>query len=92
MPGQSPASRTIEDRIRAGAELTERGIVVRMSPQAIDVTCRLIAAELEKLKNEPVPTDELQKHIVGSRRKHGFASVGSLSEGGGSPVGVECGG
>lgn len=40
----------VEDRIRAGAELTERGIVVRMSPQAIDVTCRAIAAELEKLK------------------------------------------
>jgi flagellar biosynthesis protein FlhA len=39
----------LEDRIRAGFEHNEHGLFVRMSPQAIEVTCRLIAAEVEKL-------------------------------------------
>ena len=39
----------LEDRIRAGIEHSDRGLFVRMSPQAIEVTCRLIAAEVEKL-------------------------------------------
>jgi len=39
----------LEDRIRAGFEHTERGLFVRMSPQAIETTCRLIAAEVAKL-------------------------------------------
>lgn len=39
----------LEDRIRAGFEHTERGLFVRMSPQAVEATCRLIAAEIEKL-------------------------------------------
>mgnify|MGYP005839884311 CR=1 FL=1 len=39
----------LEDRIRAGFEHTERGLFVRMSPQAIETTCRLIAGEVEKL-------------------------------------------
>jgi flagellar biosynthesis protein FlhA len=39
----------LEDRIRAGFEHTERGLLVRMSPQAIEATCRLIAAGVEKL-------------------------------------------
>jgi flagellar biosynthesis protein FlhA len=45
----------LEDRIRAGFEHTERGMFVRMSPPAIEATCRLIAKELEKLtlKNRP---------------------------------------
>jgi flagellar biosynthesis protein FlhA len=38
----------LEDRIRAGFEHTERGLLVRMSPQAIEATCRLIAAEIER--------------------------------------------
>lgn len=38
----------VEDRISAGIEHSERGLFVRMSPQAIDHTCRLIAAELDK--------------------------------------------
>ncbi len=42
----------LEDRIRAGFEHTERGIFVRMSPQAVEATCRLIAAEAEKLSRE----------------------------------------
>ena len=37
----------LEDRIAAGIEHTERGLFVRMSPQAIDATCRLIGKELE---------------------------------------------
>ena len=39
----------LEDRIRAGLEHNERGLFVRLSPQAIETTCRLIGAELEKL-------------------------------------------
>ncbi len=39
----------LEDRIRAGIEHTERGMFIRMSPQAVEATCRLINAELEKL-------------------------------------------
>jgi flagellar biosynthesis protein FlhA len=39
----------LEDRIRAGFEHNERGIFIRMSPDAITATCRRIAAEVEKL-------------------------------------------
>jgi len=39
----------LEDRIRAGFEHTERGMYIRMSPQAVETTCRLIGAEVEKL-------------------------------------------
>jgi flagellar biosynthesis protein FlhA len=39
----------LEDRIRAGFEHSERGLFIRMSPQAVETTCRLIAAEVEKL-------------------------------------------
>lgn len=45
----------LEDRIRAGFDHTERGLFVRMSPPAIEQTCKLIAKELEKLtlQNRP---------------------------------------
>ncbi len=39
----------LEDRIRAGLEHTERGLFVRMSPPAVDATCRVLAKEVEKL-------------------------------------------
>ena len=39
----------MEDRIRAGFEHNERGLFIRMSPQAVDATCQSIAAELAKL-------------------------------------------
>jgi len=39
----------LEDRINAGIEHTERGLFIRMSPQAIEATCALIAPEIEKL-------------------------------------------
>jgi flagellar biosynthesis protein FlhA len=39
----------IEDRIRAGIDHSERGLFIRMSPPAVDATCRQIAAEIEKL-------------------------------------------
>lgn len=39
----------LEDRIRAGFEHNERGLFIRMSPQAVETTCRLIAAEVERL-------------------------------------------
>ena len=34
----------LEDRIRAGFEHTERGLFFRMSPQAVEATCRTISA------------------------------------------------
>lgn len=45
----------LEDRIRAGFEHTERGLFVRMSPPAIETTCRLIAKDVERLtlQNRP---------------------------------------
>jgi flagellar biosynthesis protein FlhA len=39
----------MEDRIRAGFEHTERGLFVRMSPQAIEATCSSISKQLPKL-------------------------------------------
>jgi flagellar biosynthesis protein FlhA len=39
----------LEDRIRAGIEHSERGLFVRMSPQAVEATCKVIGAEIEKL-------------------------------------------
>jgi len=39
----------LEDRIRAGFEHTERGLFIRMSPQAIETTCESIRAHLDKL-------------------------------------------
>jgi flagellar biosynthesis protein FlhA len=39
----------LEDRIREGFEHTERGLFLRMSPQAIESTCRAISKCLEKL-------------------------------------------
>jgi flagellar biosynthesis protein FlhA len=39
----------LEDRIRAGFEHNEHGLFIRMSPQAVEATCRQIAAGVEKL-------------------------------------------
>jgi flagellar biosynthesis protein FlhA len=39
----------LEDRIAAGLEHNERGLFVRMSPQAVEATCELIAAAVTKL-------------------------------------------
>ncbi len=39
----------IEDRIRAGFDHNERGLFVRMSPQAIEMLCRQIAEQVERL-------------------------------------------
>jgi flagellar biosynthesis protein FlhA len=39
----------MEDRIRAGFEHNERGLFIRMSPQAIEATCHSIGKELPKL-------------------------------------------
>ncbi len=41
----------LEDRIRAGFEHNERGMFIRMSPQAVDAACQAIAAQLPKLTN-----------------------------------------
>ncbi len=39
----------LEDRIRAGIDVSERGLYIRMSPQAIRATCEQIGREVEKL-------------------------------------------
>ena len=39
----------LEDRIRAGVDHSERGLLLRMSPQAVETTCRRIAGCLERL-------------------------------------------
>ena len=39
----------LEERIRAGFEHNEHGLFLRMAPQAVEMTCRLIAAGVEKL-------------------------------------------
>jgi flagellar biosynthesis protein FlhA len=39
----------LEDRIRAGIEHTERGMFVRLAPQAVEATCRAIGKMAEKL-------------------------------------------
>lgn len=39
----------LEDRIRAGFEHTERGLFIRMSPQAVEATCRAIGKCLERV-------------------------------------------
>jgi flagellar biosynthesis protein FlhA len=41
----------LEDRIRAGFEHSERGLFIRMSPQAVESTCQAIANQLAKLTN-----------------------------------------
>jgi flagellar biosynthesis protein FlhA len=42
----------LEDRVRAGSEHTERGLFIRMSPQAVEVTCSRIKQEIDKLVAE----------------------------------------
>ena len=39
----------LEDRISAGIDHNDRGLFIRMSSEAIDATCQVIAAELPKL-------------------------------------------
>ncbi len=45
----------LEDRIRAGFDHNEKGMLIRMSPQAVEMTCRLIAASVERptMANHP---------------------------------------
>lgn len=45
----------LEDRITAGIEHTERGLFIRMSPQAVEKTCEAIAKETEKLLRSGKP-------------------------------------
>lgn len=42
----------VEDRVRAGSEHTERGLFIRMSPQAVEATCSRIKQEMEKLVSQ----------------------------------------
>ncbi len=45
----------LEDRIAAGVEQSERGLFIRMSPPAIETTCRLIGDEVAKLAKQNHP-------------------------------------
>lgn len=45
----------LEDRIAAGVEQTERGLSIRMSPPAVETTCRLIGDEVAKLSRQSHP-------------------------------------
>jgi flagellar biosynthesis protein FlhA len=45
----------MEDRIAAGIEHSERGLFIRMSPQAVDRTCELIGEEVVKLTKASHP-------------------------------------
>ncbi len=40
---------TLEDRIRAGFDHNEHGLFIRMSPPAVEATCNVIAAAVQKL-------------------------------------------
>jgi len=40
---------TLEDRIRAGFDHNEHGLFIRMSPPAVEATCNVIAAGIQKL-------------------------------------------
>jgi len=46
----------LEERIRGGLDRSERGLVVRLSPQTIDAACRLIERELEAIQRDPALT------------------------------------
>jgi len=39
----------LEDRIRAGTEHNDRGMYIRLSPQVVETTCKLIRDEITKL-------------------------------------------
>jgi flagellar biosynthesis protein FlhA len=39
----------LEDRIRAGYEHSERGMFIRLSPAAVEATCRAITTQIDKL-------------------------------------------
>lgn len=40
----------MEDRIAAGVEHNDRGMFIRMSPSAIEITCRQISQQIKKLE------------------------------------------
>jgi flagellar biosynthesis protein FlhA len=42
----------LEDRVRAGSEHNDRGLFIRMSPQAVETTCNRIRQQVEKLVTE----------------------------------------
>lgn len=45
----------LEDRIGSGIEHNDRGLFIRMSPQAVQKTCDIIAAEMTKLTRTSLP-------------------------------------
>ena len=65
----------LEDRIKAGIEHSERGLFVRMSPQAVEVTCKLLGDAVEKLARENHPPVVLVSPQIraGLKQTDGFA-------------------
>jgi flagellar biosynthesis protein FlhA len=45
----------LEERIRAGIEFGQRGVVVKMSPQTVEAICSSLSAAAEKLKSQSYP-------------------------------------
>ena len=45
----------LEDRIAAGIEHNEKGLFIRMSPQAVETTCSLVAREITRLTQDNHP-------------------------------------
>jgi len=60
----------LEDRIAAGIEHNERGLFVRMSPQAVEATCRLIAQGVARLTQEHHPAVLLVSPQIRPGLKH----------------------
>lgn len=45
----------LEERIRAGIEFGQRGVAVKMSPQAVEAICDSLSVAAEKLQCQPYP-------------------------------------
>lgn len=60
----------LEERIAAGIEQNERGLFVRMSPQAVETTCSLIAEGIAKLPQEHHPAVLLVSPQIRPGLKH----------------------
>ncbi len=60
----------LEDKIKAGFEHNEHGMFIRMSPPAVEATCRKIAAEVEKLTAANHPPIVLVSPQIRAALKH----------------------
>ncbi|HEY2827140.1 MAG TPA: flagellar biosynthesis protein FlhA, partial [Pirellulales bacterium] len=60
----------LEDRIKNGIEHTERGLQIRLSPQAIDETCKAFAGALKELTRQNRPPIALVSPQIRTALKH----------------------